>query len=727
MASSMPALDLPLFYYHDHFMEMLDFVYAVCADCLTDEARHFTIQLRALPHAQRCLYIRMANRKGQIFHRRQLIYAELGDCESLCLQLIEAGLARRLEPADHHTLLQLLTKSELIELSLNAELETIRASWSKPKLLEQITRHLNHADLGDVWPLEHYIVQAETAALDYLLFLYFGRGAESLKAFALRDLGIVQANNRHSFQSRFDDLVEAQFCFACLRIRVTLDAGQTADAAQMLEALTAAPTVYAAAQQHRVSYKVGQALEREGDITRALDIYRLSSGPDCRERLVRLLWGAGAHDEAKALLECMIDDPGSDGEFAFANDFYRRKFKGDRISAMTSLLRQGAVAVIDDIHRGAPEFGMIATYKRDGWWAYFTENHFWHQLFGLVFWDELFGGGATSSNEFELLPRALIKKTFWTQSRHTIEAKLIKIKAGQALLIVLKTISAALGQANGLFNWDYLDIEAIRDFLQFAPATAQAQLLRAMAMDFTAHRDGFPDLMLVKDGMLKFAEVKAEGDSIRRNQMTRLQQLKAAGLSAEILQVHYRYDPQQTYVVVDIETTGSRAQAGGITEIGAIKIRDNKVIDEWHSLIRPRMRIPAFITSLTGISDAMVKDAPRFAEIADDLSAFLDDAIFVAHNVNFDYGFICAEFSALGTAYRAPKFCTVTGMRRYYPGHKSYGLGNICALVGIDLENHHRALDDARAASELLMMINSQRMRLDASTPMPAIAVQASS
>src|ERR1700678_2960089 len=85
------------------------------------------------------------------------------------------------------------------------------------------------------------------------------------------------------------------------------------------------------------------------------------------------------------------------------------------------------------------------------------------------------------------------------------------------------------------------------------------------------------------------------------------------------------------------------------------------------------------------------------------------EGIFVAHSVNFDYGFIAYEYERLGLRFRFPKLCTCAGMRRRYPGHKSYSLGNLCETYNIDLEDHHRALCDARATAQLLNLINQQR------------------
>lgn len=102
--------------------------------------------------------------------------------------------------------------------------------------------------------------------------------------------------------------------------------------------------------------------------------------------------------------------------------------------------------------------------------------------------------------------------------------------------------------------------------------------------------------------------------------------------------------------MVDIETTGNWGNGDRITEIGAMRIRNHQVIDEWHSLINPQRSIPPRITQLTGITNAMVRDAPLFPQIADRFRAFMGDSIFVAQSVNFDYGFIAFEFERLAGA-----------------------------------------------------------------------------
>jgi DNA polymerase-3 subunit epsilon len=156
------------------------------------------------------------------------------------------------------------------------------------------------------------------------------------------------------------------------------------------------------------------------------------------------------------------------------------------------------------------------------------------------------------------------------------------------------------------------------------------------------------------------------------------------------------------YEITDIETTGGQPSGNSIVEIGVIIWDGQTILEEFHSLINPGIPIPLFITRLTGITSEMVKGAPTFDVVADRLQELFDGAIFVAHNVNFDYSFIKAEFAALGRNWSAQRLCTVRLARKAFPGNKSYGLSSICSWMGLHNEQAHRALSDARIAAEIL-------------------------
>jgi len=154
------------------------------------------------------------------------------------------------------------------------------------------------------------------------------------------------------------------------------------------------------------------------------------------------------------------------------------------------------------------------------------------------------------------------------------------------------------------------------------------------------------------------------------------------------------------YTIVDIETTGG-SHGNRITEIAAVKTDGTTISSEYESLINPEVFIPKSITLLTGISNNMVADAPKFEDVADEFYQFLEGTIFVAHNVSFDYGIIKNHFEDLGTTFNQKKLCTVRLSRTIIPGYPSYSLGKICTNLGITNSSRHRAMGDAKATIEL--------------------------
>ena len=155
------------------------------------------------------------------------------------------------------------------------------------------------------------------------------------------------------------------------------------------------------------------------------------------------------------------------------------------------------------------------------------------------------------------------------------------------------------------------------------------------------------------------------------------------------------------YAIIDIETTGLSPVNDRVIEI-AIFIHDGKrIINEFSSLINPERIISANITRLTGITNEMVKDAPKFWEIAKDIVIFTEGKSFVAHNASFDYNFIRNEFKSLGYDFKRDRLCTVKLSRKIIPNHKSYSLGKLCNDLSIKIDGRHRATGDALATVKL--------------------------
>jgi DNA polymerase-3 subunit epsilon len=156
---------------------------------------------------------------------------------------------------------------------------------------------------------------------------------------------------------------------------------------------------------------------------------------------------------------------------------------------------------------------------------------------------------------------------------------------------------------------------------------------------------------------------------------------------------------------VDLETTGTTPNGDRVTEIGIVRVRDGELVEEWSTLVNPECSIPEEIQVLTGITNAMVRGAPTFAQVAAEVHDRLRDHLFVAHNARFDYGFIKNEFRRVDLPFTADVLCTVRLSRKLYPEAVGHGLDAVIARHGLqdavagDAQSRtgrHSALGDAR-------------------------------
>ena len=157
------------------------------------------------------------------------------------------------------------------------------------------------------------------------------------------------------------------------------------------------------------------------------------------------------------------------------------------------------------------------------------------------------------------------------------------------------------------------------------------------------------------------------------------------------------------FAIIDLETCGGKFDypKGRITEICIIIHDGLQVTEKFSTLINPECYISSLYTNITGITNEMVANAPKFHEIAQTILSLTENRTFVAHNVIFDYNFIKSEFSFLGYAFEREKLCTVKLSRKLIPGKKTYSLGPLCESLGIKNSARHRAEGDAIATSKL--------------------------
>jgi DNA polymerase-3 subunit epsilon len=709
--------ELPTYYYHSHFVEMMEFVEANYGHVLVDSHITFIRDFERLPRDAQCLYVRLVNRKGKLFASNRLKYPELGDTQALVAILREQGWLEPPSEAHFEELLGFLTRTELYE-ALTTLFVGVRSSMKKAEYVAFARANCSPADLVGHVDLSRLVVQSRTQEIEFLMFLYFGRLQEGLTRFTMRDLGIVKTHSfRETFEPRFADREEAleHYFFETRLARLrSVSAGAMEhlldEACEWPEPVSPG----AAALRDKLAYRLGRKAEKAGDTYAALRLFQAGESAQCMERSVRILFASGQKNEARRYLERCIDDPGSDEEWLFATDFYERKFGSKRTSVVTDVLRAAGTIDIDEAQSGSPERAAADYFEHAGHRAFRVENALWRTFFGLYFWDELFAGDdADLHSPFEFVPRNLSTGTFYDDNRAAIDRKLAMLdEPGSVVRELLRSSTAHYGTPNGVFRWRRSVIDALFALLESERGDPLRQVLTRFCKDYEGSRYGYPDLLVLDDTGARFIEVKTEGDQLRRNQLLRIEQLRAAGFRADVVRVRWTLDPEQEYVVVDVETTGGRGENHRVTEIGAVKVRNGEIVGRFSTLLNPQRLIPPGITRLTGITPAMVEDAPYFSDIAEEFEEFMQGSIFVAHNVDFDYGFISREFGRLGRTFRYPRLCTCASMRKLYPGQRSYSLAALAETYDIPLRNQHRALCDAEAAAQLLLIVNEKRSEL---------------
>jgi DNA polymerase-3 subunit epsilon len=709
---------LPSKYYLNHADELFDFVAKQCGSLLSVEHKNYLQGISALSEDARCLLIRCLARKPHFIKLSSLNYEEINDINSAVDELQHNDYLRL---ASHHDWLQLsqtLTKPQLISSLVDAPIK-IKSSTQKAELVGHAQHYVSGKEAHLSSLLSSVVVKQRDDLVEYIFFLFFGDIRNRFQQFAMRDLGVMKTRKEAKNVARFEHIAEAQSAFELQKRRRDFSLNPSELKEQTADYLVGCNAIGHSAKEtfDRLLLNVGNQLI-DSNADKAIALWKMSNEPAATEKWVRESYKRFDRNELDATLLKMREADLSPRTKVFIEDFYARKYQAKRTSIFTDMLRETSYIIpLDEAFTNDVEDGVIAHYRKSGIEAYFTENKFWRVLFALTFWDLLFGPQQTQFSEFDRLPTQLKNNTFYRLQAEQIEQCLALFSgnslSGKKALLSKLTQNSVIhyGKSNGIFNWSPGLLDSIRLAVTHDIAPALAMVLRRMAKNYANTRDGYPDLIVIENRQLRFEEIKAPGDVLRANQLVSINRLRSAGIKVNLTQVEWATNPEQTYAVVDIETTGGRRGGNAITEIAVVQVRNQKVVSEWSTLVNPQRHIPSNITRLTGIDNDMVASAPVFAEIADQLEQQLEGAIFVAHNVGFDYGFIKAAYESINRPFKKPKFCTVSNSRKSFPGLKSYSLGALTEHFDIDLVSHHRALSDAKATADLLRLIQETRQK----------------
>ncbi|WP_440056781.1 exonuclease domain-containing protein (plasmid) [Pseudoalteromonas sp. T1lg65] len=710
---------LPQKYYLQHFDELSDFLLDVCNDLLSEEQSNLLFKINQLEENEKCLLVRFLTRKTPFLHYSQLHYSEIADIPKALTALCEKHMLRSLSKQDLSTVLDCMTKAQLQTLIEQAGLTLeVKKSASKSQWQQAVAAVLRDMNWVTLAAFQGYYTTTLNDDFCYFLFLFFGSIDKTFSQFSMRDLGVMATRGDSIQAAHFEDIDEAQSCYfyaSSIKQLVHADEQTLRDVISAFtnNQFTAAKGYQAQLLRDKYTYLLAQAAKSIApDLTEA--VLKLSTHPKSQEQYLRLLYERGEHQQVIERLNAIMAEPQDEALLVFAEDFYQRKFQGQKTSVLTNWLKSaGAPLAIDEAYRGMPERGVIEHYQRNNVQAWHVENTLWLNLFVLTFWNELYYHPRHPiANGFSKTPKLLKDNRFYQLAKEEINSRLDGLSTNLALYKwVVAQATRYYQQPSRLINWQSNFLQPLEALIIHSELAWLKGVLIEMSKNFTQFNSGFPDLLVLeRNNHLRFLEVKAPGDSLRRNQLVTIRRLQQVGFKVDIQPVEWQINPQQSYVVIDIETTGGNKDYDRITEIGIVKVVNGKVTDTWHSLINPEKRIPSRISQLTGITNEMVATAPTFAEVQEQVMGFCRDSIFVAHNVNFDFGFMRSAFARCDVSFDLAKLCTVSLARRYLPKQPSYSLKSLCDYLNIELKNHHRALDDAQAAAEIFMIIQPKRL-----------------
>lgn len=536
---------LPEGYYLDNFETVLGDVLDRYGDLLSPRERELTAAFLGLPLGARRLYVRMLTRQGPWFRRDRLRYPEIPDLEAALAALAGVGLCA-LGGAGPEARAALLRRDELQAVLAGLGLP---ARGSRDQLAQALAGQPEAlaAALDPVAPLE-------TGWARLCCFLFFGNAEQDLSEFVLADLGRTRFEDypldpgARLFQSRAD----VDFLLDLGRLREELPAAAAdRDALERftgaLLALSPRPGVRQQRRFHRLLAELGQAWERLGEADRALACFEACRRPPARERAVRLLLAGGRRRRATELALAMAGAPWDVGEERFAGRILRRLARDENLAAAWILTHPEPepvpqVALLLPRHpSGSVEQAVLAAAAAEGWRGWFTENALWRGLFGLALWDQLFAPvPGAFQHRFQAAPADLAGPEFFERRRPAIEARLAALAEPGALAReVLAKAEAKRGLANALVAWKALPPELLEALLAALPGPAAVSVLAAMAPNPLAFASGFPDLVLVRDGVCRLWEVKGPGDLLRPEQERWLRHFQRAGLEARVARVDY--------------------------------------------------------------------------------------------------------------------------------------------------------------------------------------------
>lgn len=541
-------VDLPVGYYRDNFLALLDFVREQYADILTAEETAYADRFIDLTLDAQRLYVRLVSRRGPLFRSDKLHYAEILDLPSAARELLAGNFVDHGKDEDDSVILALLTKADLV--ALIGDKTTAIGTLPRSDLLDRV----NTAAV-DIRPQLHFEIY-RPLMMEYLRLyrlLFFGNLSQDLTQFVLTDLGLLNyekyviSADARLFKLR--EVVDKTLLLHELN-ESSHAAVEQNDREALLEIVALLPDseqeTTLIRRKNRILNRIGRQLERQQDYPNALLVYAQSSAPPARERSARILRKLALLPQSYALCQSIQGDPADEAELEFATRFMPGLQKkiglevseglspvllDDNNSLLVSLPHDEAVRVEESVR---------TYYDNHASRCYYVENHLFLGLFGLAFWDIIFMSvKGAFFNRYQSSPTDLYTPAFQFARQTAITDRLAEMKNSDRWLDVLhETYAEKLGVANRFVHWQVLSEEILQLSLQRIPASHLAHVFERLLWDLRNNRSGFPDLVLFPDcGSYQLLEVKGPGDRLQDNQKRWIRAFERFGIPYRVVNV----------------------------------------------------------------------------------------------------------------------------------------------------------------------------------------------
>ncbi len=538
------------FYYLHNARTLLNWVMQVHPDLLLTDEHQQLKQLLSLPDEAQALLFRMVMRKGEWFRNDQLNYTEIPQPTESLEQLAQAGLIDCSAPCDANTLSSLCRKDELLQLCQSLWPEQSLDSKLRKRDLQALLQayDLPAQPLADLWPQAPFtLIRLSCMPLmDRMRLMFFGNLHQDWSEFVVTELGhqryepVAMDTHNRAFSQRS----EVDLYLQLHELRQQLEDGGALEPLQALLPATCS-TDWLENRRQILAFALGQAIERNGDLTTALALYRDNPHREARIRYLRLLEkSATAEATCLAAEEAMDQVAQPEARVRIQRILQRSAKKSGRPTTP-----QPKTAIPQFDLRLTPsdslrvEALVIEQLQSEGLQAWHVENRLFTGLFALLFWPALYAPvKGAFFHPFQSGPADLYQPDFVLKRQPLIDAGFRQLADGDYRASILRTMQQKRGIRCDLVHWPSLDTMLVSQALEYIPAEHLNAIFRHLLLDLRHHRRGLPDLICLnpQQNSYQLIEVKGPNDRLQDHQRLWLEFFIEQGITANLCQVRFQ-------------------------------------------------------------------------------------------------------------------------------------------------------------------------------------------